>query len=214
MRAFAIALLLVCAAALRADLAAVTLKTDSPPTKAVAVGPANASIDGRIDGPVVTFDSLPKGVAWDVQVTLKDGTVLAGVDMGWYAPLANDHDPSPEPLDDDAKAEIGAIVGQIPSFYNKSDLLLLRGDAKRAVGLVQLVRDSAFHASKDGEIIWRVELYYFEYQAGGWAKVQQQNKVLRRERFKTRAEYEAATAKLKWTPELGGLKNGAKVEVK
>jgi len=71
--------------------------------------------------------------------------------------------------------------------------------------LVELIRDTDFHDS-GGNIIWRVELWYYKNQFGGWQKVQQQSKVLARERFKDQKAFNAKVAKIKWIPELGGLK--------
>ncbi len=71
---------------------------------------------------------------------------------------------------------------------------------------MRLQRDKDFVGNTGDEIVWRIELWYFKNQHGGWEAVAQQNKVLRRERFKTREAYRSATEKLKWTPELGGIR--------
>jgi hypothetical protein len=83
--------------------------------------------------------------------------------------------------------------------------LQLRGDGSQAVGLVQLVRSKTFHGDKGDEVIWRIELWYFKNEYGGWSKIAQVNKVVRRERFKTEGDYQAATARLEWIPDLGGI---------
>ncbi len=156
---------------------------------------------GVVGDQSVFFDKLIAHASYDVHLELADGSVIQGVDLGWY----NDEPPKPYPgeLTDDDRAAIKAIV-DIPSFYNKSDILAVSGDHTRATVLVQLVRDKDFYNGK-GEVIWRVELWYFEEEFGGWEKVGQQNRVLRRERFKTRDAFDAAVAKLKWAPELGGI---------
>ena len=56
-------------------------------------------------------------------------------------------------------------------------------------------------------IIWRTELWYFEFQAGGWAKVNQQAKVLDRQRFANPDAYRAYVNKLRWVPRLGNPKS-------
>ena len=106
--------------------------------------------------------------------------------MDWY----NDDEAKENAgaITDDDRQQIQAIL-DVPSFYNKSEILALQGDHDRATGLVRLIRDKDFYAGK-GEIIWRVEVWYFKYQHGGWEKVAQQNKILRRERFKNRDDYE------------------------
>ena len=70
---------------------------------------------------------------------------------------------------------------------------------------MQLVRDKAFHSDSGDEVIWHIELWYFKNQHGGWEKVQQENKILRRERFATHKEYQDVVDHLRWTPQLGGL---------
>jgi len=158
---------------------------------------------GRIDGSTVTFlDVLPR-TAYDVKLTLADGTILEGVDLGWY-----DMEPAKSDagdLDDDDKQQITAILTQVTSFYNKNQMLFLQGDHDRAVGLMQLTRDKAFHSDTGDEVIWHIELWYFKNQHGGWEKVQQENKILRRERFATHEAYQDVIDHLRWMPQLGGL---------
>ena len=156
---------------------------------------------GKVSDQTAVFANLAANASYDVRLDLADGGVTQGVNLGWY-----DEEPAkPDAgeFTDDDRAAIKAII-DIPSFYNKSDILAVRGDHSRATVLVQLVRDKDFYNGK-GEVIWRVELWYFEEEFGGWEKVAQQNQILRRERFKTHDALEAAIAKLKWAPELGGI---------
>ena len=108
-------------------------------------------------------------------------------------------------MDKDDREQIRAIVQDVPGFYNKRDFLLLQGDHDRAVALLRLVRDNGFVNDKGGEVIWRIELWYFKNQLGGWEAVPQQNKVLRRERFARAAARDAVEKSLHWIPRLGGL---------
>jgi hypothetical protein len=171
-------------------------------TAASAIIPATgAPYGGKIDGQSIAFDNLRAGTSYDIELKFADGSIVRGIDMSWY----NDDDPKPGagPLSDDDVQHLNDIL-HVPSFYNKSDILQIRGDHDRAVALVRLVRDRDF-VNGPGQVIWRIELWYFKNQHGGWEKVLQQNKVLRRERFKTAAEYHAATDKLHYSAELGGL---------
>jgi hypothetical protein len=185
-----------------------TLVIESPPGKTITSGTLQSdanqqAIKGTCDKGTLAFTNTPADVPLMVQATLADGTTVQGVDLSWYA---KDKSPADTPpLTDDDREAIRAIVQDIPSFYNKSTIKLLAGDHSRTTALVELVRDTDFHAGK-GNIIWRVELYYFKFQYGGWEKVSQQNKVLRRERFKSMDQYKSATEKLKWSAELGGIK--------
>jgi hypothetical protein len=200
---FAIALFV--AATLHAGTLVIQAPKNATINDARATSEEKAELAGIPHESTAKFDNIPAGVSIDVRLTIADGTVLQGVNLGWY----ND-EPLPvdvPPMTDDDREQIRAIVEDIPSFYNKSNVLLLVGDHSRATALVQLVRDTDFH-SGGGNVVWRVELYYFKFQYGGWEKVQQQNKIIRRERFKSIDAYKSETDKLKWVAELGGIKVG------
>jgi hypothetical protein len=158
---------------------------------------------GKTQPHQVTFANVLPETAYDVKIETSAGPILQGVNLNWYNEDAARADAGE--LNDDDRQEIGKIVRDIPSFYNQSDILQLRGDHDRAVALVQLVRSKDFHSDTGGEVIWRIELWYFRNEAGGWAKISQQNKVLRRERYKSGKEFRDETEKLRWTPELGGI---------
>ena len=180
---------------------------------AVAAG-KSPEVSGRIDGSTATFPDVLPRTAYDVKLTLTDGMILQGVDLGWYD--MEPAKPDAGDLDDDDKQQINAILTQVTSFYNKNEMLFLQGDHDRAVGLVELVRDKAFNSDTGDEVIWHVELWYFKNQHGGWEKVQQENKILRRERFATHGAYQNVIDHLHWMPQLGGLtvpKNQTELDV-
>jgi len=159
---------------------------------------------GQVRGQEVVFGNLLPDTAYDLAITLDDGTVLQGVDMGWYNEEEIKAGTGPMTADD--REGVRAIIQDIKDIYNKKDLLLVKGDHSRAVVLTRLIIDKDFHAKVGDEVIWRIELWYFKNQYGGWEKISQVNKVLRRERFPNHAAYEAAAGKIKWTPELGGIR--------
>jgi hypothetical protein len=169
-----------------------------------AAGTTGVQSKGVARDGLIIFEKLLPDMPYQLRLELRDGSVLQGVDLGWYAALTETT--TPGELDAAGREEINAIITKVPQFYSRSEMLRLSGNARRATALVQLIRDTPFHADKGGEIIWRVELWYFEHQAGGWARVSQQNRVLRRERFRDRAEFDRVSAKLRWMPELGGLR--------
>lgn len=158
---------------------------------------------GKVRGREIVFDNLLPDTPYEISITLRDGTHLQGVDMSWY-----NEEPSRspgKPFTEDDLRQINALARDIRSFYDRTDYLQLVGDHDRAVALARLVRDSDFHAGK-GNIIWRIELWYLKNQFGGWEKIQQQNKVLRRERYTDPAAYRDATKNLRYVPELGGIR--------
>jgi hypothetical protein len=160
-------------------------------------------VEGKIDGKAVTFAKVLPNTPYTIRVTLSDGTILQGVDLSWY-----DQEPEKKDaggMDKDDREQIRAIVRDVPGFYNKRDFLMLQGGHDRAVALLRLVRDNGFVNDKGGEVIWRIELWYFKNQLGGWEAVGQQNKVLRRERFASTAARNAVEGPIRWIPQLGGL---------
>jgi hypothetical protein len=190
--------------------AGVTLKVELPadvkPKSGTSVATAmKLQTPGKVAPASVVFENLLPDTTYDVRLDLPDGTVLQGVDLGWYIP-EEAAKPDAGPLEDDDRKEIATIVGGLQPFMNHAAILQLRGDHDRATALCEFSRDKGFVNDKGGEIIWRVELWYFKYQAGGWEAVAQVNKILRRERFKTRESYKATAEKLKWVPELGGIR--------
>jgi hypothetical protein len=162
-------------------------------------------LTGTIKAGVITFTDPIAGSAYEAQLTLKDGTVLQGVDMGWYSRVPDK--PNAEELNDDDRQQMKAVFTAGAQFFNVQEATLIRGNHNRAVILVREERTSTFHSDKGDEIIWSPELWYFQNNHGGWEKVLQTDRILRRERFPSRAAYHAVVDKLKWVPELGGLKS-------
>ena len=194
-------------AAARAASIVVRLPPGSHATAAAATVAKDATLDkpATVAGDTVTVPDAKPGAAYELRITLADGTVLQGVDLGWYSRVPDK--PNAEPLTDDDRQQMTDVRTKILSFFDRADEVLLHGDHNRAVMLVDLRRERAFHSDNgDAEIIWRPELWYFEDHHGGWEKVQQTDRTLRRERFKTAADYHAAVDHLRWVPELGGLR--------
>lgn len=183
-----------------------TGETEIRSARAVASG-SKTEAKGKIDKREVVFDKLLPGESYDLTLTQPDNSQLRLIDLSWYADLPPAAD-APGPLTDEDKAAIGQILTGIKAFTNKNTILTLVGNADRAVALVELIRDTDFHARKGDEIIWRIEVWYFEFQAGGWAKVQQQNRIVERERFKSADAFEAHRKPLKWI----GIEKGLRIE--
>jgi hypothetical protein len=172
----------------------------SPPAQPGEDGPP---ITGKIQAHILTFHDLLPATPYDLLLTLKDGSILHGVNMAWYS--RQPADPDAGPLTDDDRTQINAIASDVKSFYNISRIVTLTGDHERAVALVERIRSNDFHSDKGGEVIWRVELWYFSNEFGGWSELTQSNKVLRRERFTNNDEYRSTAAPIKWVPLLGGI---------
>jgi len=180
-----------------------------PPTaqasSAVANEPAmKLSTTGVIKSDAVSFAKLLPLVSYDIALTLKDGSILQGMNLGWL-----NEEPvnaKTEPMTDDDRAEVTGLVKPDKDFFNKIEILQLAGDHNRATALVRMIRDRGFHSDKGGEVISRFEIWYFRFEYGGWEKVQQGQKILRRDRFPSQEAYEKTIGPIKWVPELGGIK--------
>ena len=130
-------------------------------------------------------DRLLKDRAYDLIVwtTAPDGiggvTRWEGVSMDYHRPII----PSTAATPEDRKA-IETLITDVPQFYDKVRPLKIAADHQHATVLVELLRTRDFHSDTGGEVIYRVELWYFENLFGGWAKDANTEKVLARVRGK------------------------------
>jgi hypothetical protein len=196
----------------RAGDLAVDLPNGVTATEAAALAPSNKpgeegpAVAGTIVDHAIHFSGLDAGTPYDLKITLADGRVLRGANMAWYS--AEPAQPDAGPLTDDDRQQITPLVTSVTSFYNISRIMALVGDHDRATALVERIRSTAFHSDAGGEVIWRVELWYFVNDFGGWQERPQTNKVLVRKRFASKEEYQAETTSLHWLPMLGGIQLG------
>jgi len=200
-----VAMVLICAPCARAGRIVVEMPDGQTPASAAIADNADNSVrEAEINGSKVTFNDLHTETTYTARIELKDGTILQGVDLSWNSEEPERKDAPP--LSNDDKKEIIAQTAEIKSFYSSTEILQLKGNHDRAVAVMRLIRDGGFYNDKGGEIIWRIEVWYFKFHYGGWAKVQQANKVLRRERFPDKNTFDQETAHLKFVPELGGMR--------
>lgn len=201
-RKWPLLLLWVAQPVLAADLS-VSVPPGVEVTVAQAVVPGSQTLQttGHVVGGAVTFTDLVPDAGYDIRLTLRDGRVLWGVNLAWY-----DIEPAEAPagpLTDEDRKEIQEICN-VPSFYDKSQVICYSGSHDRTAGLVHLLRDRDFHAGK-GEVIWRAEVWFFKFQNGGWEKVNQQTRLMDRRRFPTSAQYKNAVQPIGFVPKLGGI---------
>jgi len=161
------------------------------------------NVGGTLVDNEARFSNLQPDTPYDLAIELADGTLLCGADFSWCDPTPPD--PQAEALGDDDRQAINAIVTDILGFADKPKLAMLMGTHERAVGLVDLTRSKGFHSDKGDEVIWRVEIWFFRWENGGWERVPDQSRVLRRERFASMADYKKETGRVRWIPSLGGV---------
>jgi hypothetical protein len=199
MRLACIALLLLVTAA-RASELTVQVPADAKVTGASAKS-SSETVQGTIGNNTIHFKLRPD-VKYDVRLEFADDHIGQGVDLSWYN--SEPADPQAAVLDDEDRKQIQAIL-DIKSFYDRTEALDIRGDHDRAVVLVQRIRDSKFHSANKDESIWCVEVWYLKDEAGGWAKVSQQDRVVRRDRFASAKEMKETIERIHWRGELGGV---------
>jgi hypothetical protein len=173
----------------------------SPSLQAGEDGPA--VLGKKTDAATIVFTDLQSATPYDLRLVLAGGRVLHGVNMAWYT--AEPARPDAGELNDDDRGQINTEVSGGKTFYDVSRVLAISGDHDRATVLVERIRQSSFSASQPGEVVWRVELWYFTNDFGGWNESLQTNKVVLRTRFPTAAEYHETVDHLIWAPLLGGI---------
>ncbi|MBS3821930.1 MAG: hypothetical protein GVY16_01090 [Planctomycetes bacterium] len=140
------------------------------------------------------FADLPGDANYDVCIATTDGREIEGVDLAFVdARLQRLADARRKELDlparkpgrfttDDVEA-ITKFVAGWEDFMDTRRMLYLRGHGDRATVLVELMRLKEFHASGRGEnqqMVWRIELWYMRNAGGGWERLPNVERTLRR----------------------------------
>jgi hypothetical protein len=181
----------------------VTLKSAEALAPSSQAGDEGPILPGKSSAGTATFTNLKPATPYDLRLTLSDGRILRGVNLSWYTREPAHADAGP--LNDDDQKQIQALVSDIKSFYDISRILAINGDHDRATVLVERIRSARFDGGANGEVIWRIELWYFNNDFGGWNEPPQTNKVLIRKRFTKSADYHAEVDNLHWVPQIGGI---------
>ena len=139
------------------------------------------------------FENLPGDAAYDIGLQTADGRCIEGIDLAFddarmlrlaeirRRQLGLPPERAHTFTEDDA-AELAAFAQKQQDFMDWGRALYVQGHGRRATVLVELMRTQPFYAGA-GQVIWRVELWYFENQFGGWQRVPNTERVLRRERI-------------------------------
>jgi len=109
-----------------------------------------------------------------------------------------------QPLSAEDVATIQGKIRKMNQFEDVLEVLAIDGNIQHAAVVLNKLRTRPFHASKPGEVIWRLELWHYERPEETWLKVQDEMfLVLYRERIQ-RKVYEEKS--LTFDPRLGGLR--------
>lgn len=169
------------------------LKVSAAEPKDEFVYPGTIDADGRFSVP-----RLLPGRTYDLIVWTQDGSRLVrweGVTMDYHRPIKRDGEYTKED-----RAWLDEFLGKTPQFYDKCRALWIAADHKHATVAVELARTAPFYADKGGEVIYRVELWYFENLFGGWAKDKNTERVIARWRGKG-----DKLPAWQYVPQLGGI---------
>lgn len=170
--------------------------------------------------PITAFDhktgkfslgGLAGDQTYDVCIKTTDGRTFEGIDLtavdDHISRLAEDRrkllgvEPrTTHTFDDDDVKWMLDYAKNMEDFMDIRRVLYVEGHGKRATMVVELLKADNFFSAKAGEVIWRIEMWYFEYQYGGWEQIPNSAVVLQRIRFHTTAEWQKLH--LEYYPEL------------
>lgn len=120
-----------------------------------------------------TIENLPDGT-YDLRLSIENGTI-EGADMRLEKP--ND---DREFSDADRQEILGKIENYPDDFIDIHRSLSVIGNGSHAKALVENIRYRDFHSGGKGEMIWRMEVWLYDYCNGGWVKRQHGWQVLDR----------------------------------
>jgi len=140
------------------------------------------------------FSSLPGDATYDICLSAEGGREIQGIDLEFVdagllrlAELRRKElglpEEKPRQFTRRDADELLDFVAKMEDFCDIRRVLYINGLGRRATALVELMRARDFHARAGDEIVWRVELWYFEYRSGGWEKLANQERVLQRKRI-------------------------------
>jgi hypothetical protein len=140
------------------------------------------------------FKDLPGDACYDLCITTADGRRIEGIDLNWFeARLLRLAETRAKELGvpsrgghaftgDDAE-ELVRFVASRKEFHDVNRLLFVRGLGDKAVALAERIRAREFYDSRAGEAIWRTDLWYFTFDAGGWQQVPNVERRIERHQF-------------------------------
>jgi phage shock protein E len=141
------------------------------------------------------FSELPGDAAYDLCLRLEDAREIEGIDLAFVDSrllklaaerrkqlgLPPDRDKEFTQADAD---KVLAYARDMEDFMEDRRVLYIKGHGRRATMLIEQMRLRKFvaasGAARPGKIIWRVELWYFLEQRGGWERIANQERMLRR----------------------------------
>ncbi|MCD4826121.1 MAG: hypothetical protein K8S55_16135 [Phycisphaerae bacterium] len=148
------------------------------------------------------FGKLPGDATYDICISTTDSRNIEGINLNFVdsrmlrllairrkqlgLPAKKTQKPFTQ-ADADAITKL-IIAGGKKDFMDYRRVLYIRGKGPRATVLLELMRTTGFHKSRmddqKSDIVWRVELWYFARRGGGWERLANVERILRRVRTK------------------------------
>ena len=154
-----------------------------------------------------TIPGLPLDKSYDLIIDLTSGARLEGVNLRVKPTDFKDGDP---PLIKTDEEKLKEITKSLSKFEDVHEFLAVGGNAQHAAVVVNKLRTKPFYESKPGEVIWRLEVWFYEREelTDPWVKEQDTLFIIHyRERLE-KVEYDKKAITL--DPKLGGLRPTAK----
>ncbi len=156
------------------------------------------------------FKALPGAARYDLVFRTRDGRQIEGIDLDFVdqrmirlaAERRKQLGLPPERTAQFGPEDVKKLVGFVAAmkdFMEIRRVLYIKGDGIRATMLLELMRTRDFYSRKGSEVIWRVELWYFMNHFGGWDRLANQERVLRRVRV-AREQWQAIS--VEYFPQL------------
>lgn len=143
------------------------------------------------------FKDLPGDTVYDVSIQTPDGRSIQGIDL-------SEVDERLARLSDERRKELG-IPPDKPHIFDQDDanalvqfiretespkmemedihrLLYIQSHGRRATVLMEKMRTVSFVNQANGQVLWRLELQYFEWNYGGWEQIANTARVIHRYR--------------------------------
>jgi hypothetical protein len=170
---------------------------------------------GKLDPKTGQFTilGLPPDKSYDLVIDLTSGARLEGVNLKVKPTDFKDRDP---PLIKADEEKFKAITKSLSKFEDVHEFLAVGGNAQHAAVVMNKLRTKPFYESKPGEVVWRLEVWFFarEELDDPWVKEQDTLFVIHYRERLPKADYDKKSITL--DPKLGGLKptpKDAKIDV-
>jgi len=164
---------------------------------------------GKLDSKTgqFTVPGLPFDKPYDLVIDLNSGARLEGVNMRVKKTDFKDADP---PLIKADEEKLKEITKSLSKFEDAHEFLAVGGNAQHAAVVMNKLRTKPFYESKPGEVVWRLEVWFYEREEldDPWVKEQETLFIIHYRERLPKAEYDKKSITL--DPKLGGLRPTAK----